>query len=197
MNPQSPPTRKCRVIMLGSPGVGKSTMCCVELYLDYDPSMEEEFPYVVTVDGEKFSLVILDTSSKEDESEALRNPAANGEAFMFVYSITSPDAFEKVKQYKEKILHFAGNSRAVPMVLCANKCDLTEGRCISTHEGEELAKLWLCPFRETSALTGTNIPEVFFALVREFTRLQHSSSTPESGTTSTTKASGKDPCLLS
>ena len=55
----------------------------------------------------------------------------------------------------------------VPMILVGNKCDLEEERDVTTSEGKELAKLFNCPFFETSAKARINVEEVFYESVRE------------------------------
>jgi GTPase KRas len=52
------------------------------------------------------------------------------------------------------------------MVLIANKCDLSMMREVSVPAGESLAKLYNCPFFETSAKDNTNITELFTTLVK-------------------------------
>lgn len=48
-----------------------------------------------------------------------------------------------------------------------NKCDLEDERQVTTAEAQDLAKRWVVPFYETSALARINVEESFFDLVRE------------------------------
>lgn len=53
------------------------------------------------------------------------------------------------------------------MVLCGNKRDLLENRQVTTEEAEDFAKNNNLLFIETSALTGENVNELFFAAAKE------------------------------
>ena len=49
----------------------------------------------------------------------------------------------------------------MPVVLVGNKCDLEDQRAVKYGEGEELAKIWDCPFFETSAKIKLNVEGTF------------------------------------
>ncbi len=53
------------------------------------------------------------------------------------------------------------------MILVGNKCDLTEGRAVSTEEGQEIADSLGIQYFETSAKDNINIKQTFEALVDE------------------------------
>ena len=56
------------------------------------------------------------------------------------------------------------------MVLIGNKCDLENERQVTTAEGQDLARLFGCPYMETSAKAFINVEEAYFTVVREIRR---------------------------
>ncbi len=83
-----------------------------------------------------------------------------------VYSITSRSSFDEINAFRDQILRVKDKDK-VPMVLAGNKCDLASERQVTSNEGHELAKLFGCPFFETSAKARLNVEDCFYGLVRE------------------------------
>jgi GTPase KRas protein len=107
-----------------------------------------------------------DPPSQDDYSAMYELYMRTGQGFVLVYAINSPSSFEKLHEFRSRILQVKGRDN-VPLVLVGNKYDLTNERKVTTEEGMDLAKTWNCPFFETSAKTGINVEECFFQLVRE------------------------------
>lgn len=89
-----------------------------------------------------------------------------GQGFLLVYSITEKKSFEEINSFRDQILRVK-DADEVPMVLVGNKADLEGDRQVQTAQGRNLAKLFGCPFFETSAKTRTNVEEAYFELVRQ------------------------------
>uniref|UniRef100_A0A6B2LKL9 Uncharacterized protein n=1 Tax=Arcella intermedia TaxID=1963864 RepID=A0A6B2LKL9_9EUKA len=110
-------------------------------------------------------LDILDTAG-QDEYSAMRDQyMRTGQAFLFVYSVDSRNSFDALEEFREALLR-AKDTEKVPLVLCANKADLSNHKVQKT-EGAALSRRWDVPFFETSAFTRQNVEEAFFQLVRE------------------------------
>ena len=91
----------------------------------------------------------------------------NGQGFIIVYSLTSRQSFQDIKLIREQILRVKGTDR-VPIVLVANKCDLSEScREVSTDDGCSLANQWSIPYIETSAKNSTIVNGLFTEIVKE------------------------------
>lgn len=55
----------------------------------------------------------------------------------------------------------------VPFILVGNKADLASARKVSTQEAENRARLWGCPYIETSAKTRMNVENIFETLMKQ------------------------------
>lgn len=111
-----------------------------------------------------------------------------GQGFLLVYDVTSRTTFEEVVKFREQIykVQDKDESEKIPIVLVGNKCDLDEYRYfffykfiiihnyfrqVNATEGQELAKSFGCPFKETSAKSRINVDESWFELVREIKKI--------------------------
>eukprot|EP01083_Nonionella_stella_P152216 487585_1 len=118
-------------------------------------------------------LDILDTAGQEEFASMQDEFMRQGESFAMVYSITSACSFDYIQQkYKtlQRVRDYDYDERDVAVVLIGNKCDLEEQREVPTSEGERVAKLWDCPFIETSAKQDINVKIAFTQCAREIGR---------------------------
>ncbi|KAK2142269.1 hypothetical protein LSH36_979g02080 [Paralvinella palmiformis] len=163
----------CKLVMLGSAGVGKSAL--VVRYLtkrfiwEYDPTLEYAYRHQTQVDEELANLEILDTAGLDD-SPCYESHLKWGDGFMIVYSVNDRRSFDEVKVIK-RTLDEIRKSRNVSCVIVGNKSDLDHDRRVTTAEGEGLAAEHACAFFETSACDGgAEIQEAFHELYREVRR---------------------------
>ena len=159
-----------KLVIVGDVGVGKSA-CLIQLIQnhfidDYDPTIEDSYRKRVTIDDETCLLDILDTAGTDEYSAMRDQYMRTGQGFLLVYSVTSRQSFDSISLFREQILTVKDED-TVPMLLVGNKCDLDNFREVATSEGQELAQILNCPFRETSAKSRINIEESFYELVRE------------------------------
>ena len=90
----------------------------------------------------------------------------SGEGFLLVYSVTSRNSFNEITALQKQICRVK-DSDSVPIILVANKCDLTHDRTVTVEEGKTLARKFKCRYVETSARLRVNVQECFYYLVRE------------------------------
>lgn len=159
-----------KVVVLGGGGVGKSALT-IRLITDnfleeYDPTIEDSYRKMMTIDDVPAILDILDTAGQEEYSSMQDQWIRDGKGFLLVYSITDPSSFDEVSVFKEKILRIK-DAEAVPMVIAGNKCDMVEDRQVAKDEAEALSAEWGCPFMETSAKEKICNEECFYEVVRE------------------------------
>ena len=162
--------REYKVVVLGSGGVGKSALTVKFVsgtFMEkYDPTIEDFYRKEIAVDGAPSVLEILDTAGTEQFASMRDLYIKNGQGFVIVYSITSLQTFQDIKNMKESIMRVK-NSNRVPMLLVGNKSDLEHQREVLSQEGVGLANTWGCPFLESSARSTQNVNEVFIEIVRE------------------------------
>lgn len=163
--------REFKVVVLGPGGVGKSALTVQfisgKFVERYDPTVEDFYRKEIEVDGDPAILEILDTAGTEQFASMRDLYIKNGQGFIIVYSLTSRQSFQDIKLIREQILRVKGTDR-VPIVLAANKCDLSEScREVSTDDGCSLASQWSIPYIETSAKNSTIVNSLFTEIVKE------------------------------
>eukprot|EP00004_Rigifila_ramosa_P005147 TRINITY_DN1561_c0_g1_i2.p1 TRINITY_DN1561_c0_g1~~TRINITY_DN1561_c0_g1_i2.p1 ORF type:complete len:135 (-),score=30.41 TRINITY_DN1561_c0_g1_i2:43-447(-) len=110
-------------------------------------------------------MEVLDTAGQEELASTAEQYYRTGQGFIFVYSITSRQSFDQLKDRFQAVSR-AKDATSFPVVLVGNKSDLESERQVSTEEGRELAKSFGATFLETSAKNKTNVEESFHAAVR-------------------------------
>jgi len=159
-----------KLVLVGTGGVGKS---CLTLQFianrfveEYDPTLEDSYRKVTTIDGQEYQLDIFDTAGQEDFSAVRDQYMASGEGFLCVYSVTNEPSFREVAKLHNHILRVK-DSDSVPFIIVGNKCDLEEFREVSKAQAQEVATKLGVKLYETSAKERLNVDQVFHELVRE------------------------------
>ncbi|KAF8987047.1 ras family-domain-containing protein [Cyathus striatus] len=162
--------REYKLVVVGDGAVGKS--CLTIRFMqgrfvdEYDPTIEDSYQKQCMIDNQIALLDVLDTAGQEGYELLREQYMRSGEGFLLIYSITSRSSFEIIQQFHQQILRVKDQD-VVPMILVGNKCDLEYQREVTMNEGRDLAKLYGCPFIETSAKERINVDESFCNLVRE------------------------------
>lgn len=170
-----------KLLVAGGAGAGKTSLTLrfvQNLFIEYDPSIEDSYRKQVTIDSENCILDIFDIGYSDEYSAFREHYMRYGHGYVLLYDITSRTSFEEVTEYREMIFR-SKDSDQVPMVLVGNKCDLENERQITTQEGVERARHWSIPFFETSAKDKINVDESFFELVREIRRGKYLDKQPK------------------
>ena len=168
-------TEELKLVVVGGGGVGKSALTIQMIsnhFIDeYDPTIEDSYRRQVQVDGRVCLLDILDTAGQEEYSAMRDSYMRSGQGFLMVYAANNRSSFEEIRTFHDQIMRVREEQLSrdgrIPLVLCANKCDLESMREVATVEGASLAKELGVPFFETSARTRINVDESFHQLVRE------------------------------
>lgn len=164
-----------RLAVVGGKEVGKTSIT-KEYARDGRPAGNaalglDSFTKQVTISGKPANLDILDAPTWTEGQKDLRDACVQfSQGFLLVFDVTSRASFDELSGIHEQILDVK-QRRRVPMVLVANKCDITgREREVAKLDGEALARTWDIEYFEVSAKTPQNVDEAFEELVREVRR---------------------------
>ena len=155
---ENKPIKKRKILVLGSPGVGKSaivTRFMDDVFYDYyNPSLQTSYKKILNFNNETIELEIVDL---EGQSE---------------HTIISYSRFSLIKIINNKLNCNFGR-QDIPKILIANKSDLNNRREIPVEAGKYLAKELNCPFLECSARSRDNIDRVFHTILVEIDKFEN------------------------
>ncbi|XP_071004273.1 ras and EF-hand domain-containing protein-like [Oncorhynchus clarkii lewisi] len=163
-----------RLVLAGDAGSGKSSfllrLSLNEFRGDIQTTLGVDFQIKkMLVDGEKTNLQIWDTAGQERFRSIARSYFRKAHGVLLLYDVTSESSFLNVREWMDQIQE--STDEQLPMCVIGNKVDLREdrpeGSCVSTVDGEKLARTYNALFCETSAKEGTNIVEAVLHLARE------------------------------
>uniref|UniRef100_A0A8C7VJH1 GTP-binding protein Rheb n=1 Tax=Oncorhynchus mykiss TaxID=8022 RepID=A0A8C7VJH1_ONCMY len=137
----------------------------------YDPTIENTFTKMITVNGQEYHLQLVDTAGQDEYSIFPQTYSIDINGYILVYSVTSNKSFEVIKVIHEKLLDMVGKVQ-VPIMLVGNKKDLHMERVISCEEGKALADSWNAAFMESSAKENQTAVEVFKRTILEAEKME-------------------------
>ncbi|KAJ5965964.1 hypothetical protein N7481_012678 [Penicillium waksmanii] len=162
-----------------------------------DGGCEDSYSVTRTVDGLPYFLSITDTAGQEEYRGLWTDSTMKSDAFLLVYDITNPSSLQTLDYFMDFIKmeaeqrvednerlrkEFGPNPTGIQIgmpppvkIIAGNKCDLKDGRAVTSRDGLEYARQNGCGFMETSAREMVNIEETFALLVRRVVqaRRQH------------------------
>ncbi|CAB1313782.1 unnamed protein product [Coregonus sp. 'balchen'] len=162
-----------RLVLAGDAGSGKSSfllrLSLNEFRGDIQTTLGVDFQIKkMLVDGEKTNLQIWDTAGQERFRSIARSYFRKAHGVLLLYDVTSESSFLNVREWMDQIQE--STDEHLPMCVIGNKVDLREdrpeGSCVSTVDGERLARTYNALFCETSAKEGTNVVEAVLHLAR-------------------------------
>ncbi|XP_029549236.1 GTP-binding protein Rheb isoform X1 [Salmo trutta] len=170
-----PQPKSRKIAVLGYRSVGKSSLTIQFVegqFVDsYDPTIENTFTKMITVNGQEYHLQLVDTAGQDEYSIFPQTYSIDINGYMLVYSVTSNKSFEVIKVIHEKLLDMVGKVQ-VPIMLVGNKKDLHMERVISCEEGKALADSWNAAFMESSAKENQTAVEVFKRTILEAEKME-------------------------
>uniref|UniRef100_A0AAY4AIF0 GTP-binding protein Rheb n=1 Tax=Denticeps clupeoides TaxID=299321 RepID=A0AAY4AIF0_9TELE len=157
-----PQPKSRKIAVLGYRSVGKSSLTIQFVegqFVDsYDPTIENTFTKMITVNGQEYHLQLVDTAGQ--------GLTIYYEMQLMCLILILSCSFEVVKVIHEKLLDMVGKVQ-VPIMLVGNKKDLHMERVISCEEGKALAESWNAAFMESSAKENQTAVEVFKRIILE------------------------------
>ncbi|KAB1276438.1 GTP-binding protein Rheb [Camelus dromedarius] len=146
----------------------------------YDPTIENTFTKLITVNGQEYHLQLVDTAGQGDDlqdeySIFPQTYSIDINGYILVYSVTSIKSFEVIKVIHGKLLDMVGKVQ-IPIMLVGNKKDLHMERVISYEEGKALAESWNAAFLESSAKENQTAVDVFRRIILEAEKIDGAAS---------------------
>ena len=114
-----------RVAVIGLSGVGKSSFVIQYLTHSFpteplDPTVEETYRKVETIDGESCLMNILDSSGQEEYASMRCSFMRCSQGFLCVYDVTSRHSLEELETFIQQFLLISRQER-YPMVVVQQK----------------------------------------------------------------------------
>ncbi|XP_023177379.2 uncharacterized protein LOC111603841 isoform X2 [Drosophila hydei] len=161
-----------RVLMLGGPAVGKSSLVSQFMtseYLHaYDTSIDDESgekAVSVLLSGEESELIFIDHGYTEmTPDECLTNYDPHG--YCVIYSAADRSSFSIAEQVLQ-VLWTNQNIAQKAVILVSNKADLARSRLVTSEEGKAMATAYDCKFIETSVGINHNVDELLVGLLSQ------------------------------
>ncbi|KAL7860802.1 hypothetical protein AOLI_G00171510 [Acnodon oligacanthus] len=170
-----------KLVVVGGGGVGKSalTIQFIQSYFvsDYDPTIEDSYTKICTVDGKETRLDILDTAGQEEFGAMREQYMRSGEGFLLVFALNDGGSYNEIQKFHTQILRVKDRDD-FPMVLVGNKSDLDQHRVITREEAMAFARENRIHYMESSAKNRHNVDEAFLEVVRAIRKFQETESPP-------------------
>nr|MDO8097519.1 Rab family GTPase [Candidatus Njordarchaeota archaeon] len=153
-----------KVVVLGDPGVGKTSLVRVfatgKFDRNYIPTLGVN---ILTKDvnfkGVKVTLVIWDLAGQGFMDNVRAQYYTGAQAAIMVYDVTKENTFKGIAAWNDECRKLAPNILLKTIV--GNKVDLASERKVPTDDGSKFAKKINAQFFETSALSGKNVEPMF------------------------------------
>ncbi|XP_034101764.1 mucin-12 isoform X3 [Drosophila albomicans] len=177
-----------RVLMLGGPAVGKSSLvsqfmtseylhaydtsidlgnCDIRIHIEKAADDDESGEKAVSVllSGEESELIFIDHGYTEmTPNECLTNYDPHG--YCVIYSAADRSSFSIAEQVLQ-VLWTNQNIAQKAVILVSNKADLARSRLVTSEEGKAMATAYDCKFIETSVGINHNVDELLVGLLSQ------------------------------
>jgi len=161
---------EAKIVLLGDTGVGKSSIAMRFSQNKFTDSHEVTiggayFQHQITLPtGVSVKMHIWDTGGAERFRSMAHIYYKDAVAVILAFDITHSKTLEQVKYWMEDLSAHTDPKKLV-LALAANKCDKTPETKFVIPLGKKYAEENGMIFKETSALTGSGIQELFKAIV--------------------------------
>lgn len=161
----------CKLVVVGQASVGKSALSLRfvrdEFVSVYEPTVEDSYRKPVEIDGQVHIAEIIDTAGSDQFSAMRELYFTNSDGFLLVCSVDSEGSVEELSTIRTSIMRSRFEDHHIPMVICLNKTDLSEGQWVNQKsEISSFAKALNIPFFCTSAKEGKNVSKAFCELIK-------------------------------
>lgn len=160
-----------KVIVIGDPSVGKSSMILQytnkAFKRSYIPTIGANITGKKMIYQDKIVELVLWDLAGQSKFNRLRDQFYLGSlAAILVFDLTKLDTFMNINKWYDDLKRALKDFNDLKIILCGNKADLKENIKIPNNIIEKRAKEWNVPYFEASALTGQNVDRIFEEIVR-------------------------------
>eukprot|EP00823_Brevimastigomonas_motovehiculus_P008196 TRINITY_DN7477_c0_g1_i1.p1 TRINITY_DN7477_c0_g1~~TRINITY_DN7477_c0_g1_i1.p1 ORF type:complete len:242 (-),score=35.96 TRINITY_DN7477_c0_g1_i1:303-1028(-) len=158
-----------KVLCIGDSFVGKTSV--MNRFVDEKFQLNDSYlstigvdfrERTIRIDENEIKLQIWDTAGQERFRSITQNAYRGVDGVMCVFSVSDEKSFTHMPSWIDDFQQ----TRAVPVVMAANKCDL-RNREVTVDQGKKMAAHYKIRYFEVSAKNGDNINEAFIALATE------------------------------
>nr|XP_022308290.1 GTP-binding protein Di-Ras1-like [Crassostrea virginica] len=158
-----------RVVFLGAPGVGKTSIIqrcvCNEFKDKYSPTIEEMYFYKLALpEGQCVRFEVIDTSGLLEFSAMIDLRISQAQALVVVYAINNERSFLLAKSLCERIRRIKGGEFQ-HILLVGNKLDRTDRKVSTVSACRFVGWKPKCLLVESSAKIDLNIKAIFNILL--------------------------------
>ncbi|XP_011506501.1 PREDICTED: ras-like GTP-binding protein RhoL [Ceratosolen solmsi marchali] len=163
--------RPIKITAVGDGMVGKTCMLITytekKFPMEYIPTVFENYPKTIEVDGQEYDVTLWDTAGQEDYERLRPLSYPNTDCFLLCFSINARSSYENIasKWYPELKVHCPN----IPIILIGTKGDLRleSNEIISPRECKKMKKkIRAYKYLECSAKMQEGLDEVFIEAVR-------------------------------
>ncbi|THH28241.1 hypothetical protein EUX98_g5953 [Antrodiella citrinella] len=184
-------------------GVGKSalTVRFVKNSFNeaYNPTIEETYRRDIFLDGERFTIEIIDTAGAEQFTALNEGYIKAGHGFVLVFSLTYESSLREIDDIRQQIARIKGPDAHVPIVVVGTKLDLVHEREVTRDKIRQLVNEWGLPFYETSAKQNWHVTDVFQDLLMQMRDRYKNEAAAQvllQGTQAKRKVKRRDHCVI-
>ncbi|OCT95636.1 GTPase RhebL1 isoform X2 [Xenopus laevis] len=172
------PVKHRKIVMLGYPSVGKSSLALQfikgDFPKDYEPTIENTWSKTFVMGSEEFELDVVDTAGQDEYSLLPQSFVFGIHGYIVVYSVACSRSFQIARAIHSILVDKRGKC-LMPIVLVGNKNDLpTHCREVKPEDGKKLAESWGAAFLEVSAKDPERCKLIFTKMIEEIDRVERS-----------------------
>ena len=159
-----------KVVLLGSSGVGKSSIIYRYVTNEWDETMQTTLGAAfmdkqITHDRVNFKFQIWDTAGQEKYAPLAQMYYRDANVALLVYDITNRESFYNLKTWYLELAE--KGPKNITLAIVGNKCDLVDQEQVTTSDGEKYARECKALFMKTSAKENVGVSELFENLCDE------------------------------
>ena len=178
---------KMKICLIGEEGVGKTSLIRRFVFSQFDEKylrtvgtmVSKKIVEIPPIEGTAYTLHMLvwDIMGRRDFMSLYKEAYfSRSRGILAVCDMTRPETLEALNEWMDGIHSSVGQ---VPLIVLANKRDMTENLRLEEDEILALCELYAAPYLLTSARTGENVETAFTKIAEMAVRSRFPGPEPE------------------